>query len=109
MANQNTRNDQYRAADIINVGHWAGFNLASIRQQFGVVLAQARIADELVNPFPPRPINLETAVRSCIDAYLTNWITCVFRCGFVPNRVPGDIKPLYKWSLAQRNGPRPSV
>ncbi|KAJ9226839.1 hypothetical protein DTO027B5_2055 [Paecilomyces variotii] len=150
---QNTQNDQYRAADITNVGHWARFNLTSIRQQFGTVLAQARIADEPVNPSPPRPINSETAVRSRINAYLTNRITRAFRCGFAymnstqqlagrtvlnynigtmaatpenyipdiaifdptlppttrPNRVPGDIKPSYKWSLAQRNGPRPSI
>ncbi|KAL1845564.1 hypothetical protein Plec18170_009699 [Paecilomyces lecythidis] len=150
---QNTRNDRYGARDINHVGHWAGFNLVSIQQQFGAVLAAARIPDEPVNPSPPRPINSETAVRARIDAYLTNRIVRAFRCGFAhmssthqmagrtvlnydvgtmattpenyipdialfdpnlpantrPNRLPGDIKPSYKWSLGQRNSPNPSV
>lgn len=48
----NTRNDRYPAADIRNVGHWAGFNLVSIQQQFSAALAAARIVDELFQPSP---------------------------------------------------------
>jgi hypothetical protein len=150
---QNTRNERYGASDINNVGHWAAFNLASIQQQFGVILTASRIADEPVNPSPPRPVNSENAVRSRIDTYLTNRVIRALRCGFNyiassrqstrltvlnydvgtmamtpenyipdvalfdpalpaksrPNRVPGDIKPSYKWSLDQRNSPNPSI
>lgn len=34
-------------------------------------------------PLPPRPINSETAVRSRIDAYLTNRVIRALRNGFV--------------------------
>ncbi|PWY68868.1 hypothetical protein BO83DRAFT_390659 [Aspergillus eucalypticola CBS 122712] len=79
---QNTRSDSYRADDINNVGHWAGFNLTSKQQQFGPLLAAAGIPDEPFQPSPPRPINSEAAVRSRIDAYLTNRIIRALRCGF---------------------------
>lgn len=150
---QNTRNERYGARDINIIGHWESFNLASVQQQFGVILNAGRIADEPVNPSPPRPVNSETAVRSRIDAYMTNRIIRALRCGFThiassqeptrlttlnydvgtmamtvenyipdtaffdptlpaktrPNRVPGDIKPSYKWSLSQKNSPNPSI
>ena len=150
---QNTRNERYGAGDINNLGHWAGFNLVSIQQQFGAELAAAQIADEPVQPSPPRPINSENAVRSRLDTYLTNRVIRALRCGFThlsstqqlagltilkydvgslantpenyvpdlaffdpnlpvrarPNRVPGDIKPSYKWSFDQRNNPNPSI
>ncbi|KAE8151286.1 hypothetical protein BDV25DRAFT_128890 [Aspergillus avenaceus] len=64
---QNTRNDRYGAGDINN---------------YGAVLAAARIADEPFQPSPPRPINSETAVRSRIDSYLTDRIIRALRCGF---------------------------
>ncbi|PYH46588.1 uncharacterized protein BP01DRAFT_355583 [Aspergillus saccharolyticus JOP 1030-1] len=149
---QNTQNDNYRAADINNVGHWAGFNLASIQEQFGPLLAAAQIPDEPFQDSPPRSINSEAAVRSRIDAYLSNRITRALRCGFShlqstqqlanltiinydvgqmaatpggftpdfaffdpnlnsmnrPNRVPGEAKPSFKWSLGLRNHPAPS-
>lgn len=56
---QNTRNDRYGAPDINHLGHWAEFNLIAIQQQFGAALATAQIADEPVQPSPPRPINSE--------------------------------------------------
>ncbi|KAF5854837.1 hypothetical protein ETB97_011116 [Aspergillus alliaceus] len=132
---QNTRNERYGAADINNVGNWVGFNLASIQQQYGAVLAAARIPDELVQPSSPRPINSESAVRSRIDSYLTNRVpdftVLNYDVGSMaetpggytpdqaffdpnlpaktrPNRAPGDIKPSYKWSLGLRNHPNPS-
>ncbi|RAL00835.1 uncharacterized protein BO80DRAFT_455362 [Aspergillus ibericus CBS 121593] len=128
---QNTRNDSYRADDINNVGHWAGFNLASIQQQFGPLLTAAGIPDEPFQPSPPRPINSEAAVRSRIDVYLTSRIVRALCCGFShlqstqqlanliivkydililktrPNRVLGDAKPLFKWSSGLRNHPNP--
>lgn len=66
-----TRHDRYKADDIGNVGHWAGFNLTYTQQQFGAVLAVAQIADKPVQPSPPRPINSGNAVQSRIDSYLT--------------------------------------
>lgn len=150
---QNTRNDRYGARDINNLGHWGEFNLVAIQQQFGAALATAQIADEPVQPSPPRPINSENAVRARIDSYLTNRVIRALRQGFThlsstqqlagltilnydvgsmastpenyipdlaffdpnlpaktrPNRVPGDIKPSYKWSFDQRNHPNPSI
>ncbi|KAF4199010.1 hypothetical protein CNMCM8694_006763 [Aspergillus lentulus] len=79
---QNTRNERYGAADITSVGQWAGFNLASIQQQYGAVLAAARITDEPVQESPPRPVNSESAVRARIDSYLTNRVIRALRCGF---------------------------
>ena len=91
---QNTRNDRYRAADINNLGHWADFNLASIQQQFGAVLAAAQIADEPVQPSPPRPINSESAVRSRIDTYLTNRVVRSLRYGFAHMNSTGQLAGL---------------
>ncbi|OJD18346.1 hypothetical protein ACJ73_08728 [Blastomyces percursus] len=133
QSTQNTRNDSYGADDINNVGHWAEFNLATIQQQYGAALAGARIADDPFQASPPRPINSETAVRSRIDAYLTNRVHTItnFDVGTMaatvdnfipdaavfnpslptntrPNRLPGDIKPSYKWSMGLRNHPTPS-
>ncbi|PGH33761.1 hypothetical protein GX50_03418 [[Emmonsia] crescens] len=149
---RNTRNDNYGADDIHNVGHWAEFNLATIQQRYGAILAGARIADDPFRTSPPRPINSETAVRSRVDAYLTNRVVRALRSGFAfmssiqqltghtitnfdvgtmaetvdnyipdvavfninlptntrPNRLPGDIKPSYKWSMGLRNHPTPS-
>ncbi|KAB8263533.1 hypothetical protein BDV32DRAFT_118826 [Aspergillus pseudonomiae] len=79
---QNTRDDNYGAGDIRNVGHWAGFNFTSIQQQYGTLLAAARIDDEPFQSSPPRPINSEAAVRSRINSYLTNRIIRALRCGF---------------------------
>jgi hypothetical protein len=45
----NERNDSHSFDDITSVGHWAGFNLTSIQQQYGAVLAAVRIqAEELL-------------------------------------------------------------
>ncbi|RAL14803.1 uncharacterized protein BO97DRAFT_403856 [Aspergillus homomorphus CBS 101889] len=78
----NTQNDHYREADITRVGHWTEFNLAAIQQQYGALLAAARIPDEPFQPSPPRPINSKRAVQSRINAYLTNRIIRALRCGF---------------------------
>ncbi|PGG98575.1 hypothetical protein AJ79_08828 [Helicocarpus griseus UAMH5409] len=82
QSTQNTRNDSYGADDINNMWHWAEFNLATIQQQYGAGLAGARIADDPFQASPPRPINSETAVRSRIDAYLTNRVVPALRNGF---------------------------
>ncbi|GKZ29792.1 hypothetical protein AbraIFM66950_006542 [Aspergillus brasiliensis] len=79
---QNTHNDGYSADDIETVGHWQGFSLASILQQYGGLLATVQITDEPFQPSPPRPINSERALRSRIDAYLTNRIIRALRQGF---------------------------
>ena len=91
---QNTRHDRYKADDIGNVGHWANFNLASIQQQFGAVLAAAQIADKPVPPSPPRPINSERAVRSRIDSYLTNRVIRSLRHGFARMNATGQLAGL---------------
>ncbi|QKX55691.1 uncharacterized protein TRUGW13939_02788 [Talaromyces rugulosus] len=79
---RNERNDSYSSDDITSVGHWAEFNLTSIQQQYGAVLAAACIADEVFPPSPPRPVNSKSAVRSRINAYLTNRVVRALRCGF---------------------------
>ena len=91
---QNTRHDRYKADDIGNVGHWAGFNLASIQQQFGAVLAATQIADEPIQPSPPRPINSKTAVRSRINSYLTNRVIRSLRHGFARMNATGQLAGL---------------
>ncbi|KAA8641684.1 uncharacterized protein ATNIH1004_011820 [Aspergillus tanneri] len=151
QSKQNTRNDRYRASDIANVGHWSTFSLSTIQQRFGATLQAALIPNEPVPPSPSRAINSEAAVRSRLDAYLTNRIIRSLRCGFTymrstqqlsgltvlnydvgtmaqiidcyipdiayfdpslsadirPNRVPGDIKPSYKWSLEMKTSDNP--
>ncbi|KAJ9301958.1 hypothetical protein DTO271G3_824 [Paecilomyces variotii] len=81
LPTRNKRNKLYGARDINHVGDWLGFNLFSIQQQFGTVLAAAQIPDEPSN-LVPRTINSESAVRCRIDAYLTNRIVRAFQCGF---------------------------
>jgi hypothetical protein len=144
---RNTRNRRYNAQDITdNFGLWQTFDLNTIQQQYGVLLATAQITDEPFPTSPPRLINSETALRSRVDSYLTPRVQRGLRCGFAhltqtnqlgnmsvvdydvgtlaetiedfipdtayfdpqlpalnrPNRVPGDIKPSWKWSSSFR-------
>lgn len=64
QSHQNTRNEHYNWQDIRNPGHWASFNLASIQQQYGGLLATAQIADEPFQPSPARPVNSEDLVKA---------------------------------------------
>jgi len=78
----NTRNMRYSARDINNLGFWRAFNLNTIQQQYGILLATAQITDELFPTSPPQAVNSETAVRSRIDLYLTPRVRRSLRCGF---------------------------
>jgi hypothetical protein len=147
QAGTNTRNRRYGARNIRNnFGFWATFNLNTIQQQYGALLAAAQITDEPFPTSPPQLVNSETAVRSRVGFYLTARVRRSLRCGFAhltqtnqlgnmsvvdygvgtlaetiedfipdtayfdpqlpagncPNRVPGDIKPSWKWSSSLR-------
>ena len=144
---RNTTNRRYSARNITNnPGFWATFNLNTIQQQYGVLLATAQITDEPFPTSPPQLANSETAIRSQVDIYLISRVRRGLRCGFAhltqtnqlgnmsvvdygggtlaetiedftpdtayfdpqlparnrPNRVPGDIKPSWKWSSSLR-------
>jgi hypothetical protein len=77
----NERNDSYSFDNITSVGHWAGFNLTSIQQQYGAVLAAARIQAEGA-PSPPDPITAEGVLRLRIAVYPSSRVRRALRCGF---------------------------
>src|SRR5580698_1663184 len=68
---RNTRNQRYGAYDVRNPGVWAAFNLNTIQQHYGALLATAQITDEPFPTSPPQAVNSETAVRSRVGFYLT--------------------------------------
>ena len=80
---RNTVNHRYNAHDITNnFGLWATFNLNTIQQHYGVLLATAQITDEPFPTSPPQPVNSETAIRSRVDSYLTARVRRGLRCSF---------------------------
>lgn len=80
---KNTTNRQYGAQDLTNdPGFWAAFNLNTIQQHYGALLATAQITDEPFPTTPPQLVNSETAVRSRVDFYLTMRVRRSLRCGF---------------------------
>ena len=144
---RNTTNRRYNAQDITNnLGYWVTFNMNTVQQQYGVLLATAQITDEPFPTSPPQRVNSESTIRSQVDIYLTKRVRRGLRCGFAhltqtnqlgnmsvvdygggtlaetiedftpdtayfdpqlpalncPNRVPGDIKPSWKWSNSMR-------
>ena len=144
---KNTTNPRYSALDITdNLGFWAAFNLNTIQQHYGALLATAQITDEPFPTSPPQLVNSETAIRSRVNSYLAARVRRSLRCGFAhliqtnqlgnmsvvdygggtlaetiedftpdtayfdpqlpvgncPNRVPGIIKPSWKWSSSFR-------
>ncbi|KKZ60906.1 hypothetical protein EMCG_00667 [[Emmonsia] crescens] len=120
---RNTRNDNYGADDIHNVGHWAEFNLATIQQrsvsdrrilnQPGRTSSSQWLRIYEFHPAVDRPYNSNFDVGTMAET-VDNFIpdVAVFDTNLPtntrPNRLPGDVKPSYKWSMGLRNHPTPS-
>ncbi|PYH94302.1 hypothetical protein BO71DRAFT_450162 [Aspergillus ellipticus CBS 707.79] len=129
QSRDNTTNDKYSHEDIRSTRHWRSFNLNTILDQYQAVLTTCRIDDEAMPLTPPQAINSETGLRQRFSFYLNQRIRRALRSGFGflntnamlgdqtifipdtayydpnlpsktrPNRVPGDLKPSFKWSL----------
>jgi hypothetical protein len=144
---RNTTNLRYSFNDINNIGNWANFDLATIRQRYNNLLTTPQLIAREHNPSPPGGINSEPALQNRVHALLQPRVRRSLRDGFNhlqntnnlgsktvvtydngslaaminnykpdtaylqpnlpsttrPNRAPGDIKPSWKWSTAQRH------
>lgn len=82
QSKENTRNALYQARDIGSTALWQNFNIASVLQQFGPLLAAARIQAEPHGTSPPEVVAAEIDIRIGVGEYVRPFVRRALRCGF---------------------------
>ncbi|RAH86023.1 hypothetical protein BO86DRAFT_415533 [Aspergillus japonicus CBS 114.51] len=96
LSTRNTRNTQglYSSSNITEVTYFSEFTYQRVRSRFGTLLENTRILNVSFTSRPIEGVTTETTNAARITEH--------FKPQHLrrrPNRLPGDVKPSYKWNL----------